>query len=402
MLDIITLQNLSRECTNIKINGNIFRQIKNIEIDLEFENYFYPYYQGKTGYCWLESTLQCVSLYTECKFGKKYFFDDKYLMFFDKLEKANLFFDNILRETDNSVADRHINYFLRNAMTDKGQWQMSVNLIQKYGLVLKDKNEAKSVIKTSELNMYISRLLKIAALKISQICARKKNTFAIEKIRKEIMQRIFNMLVAFYGNQYDTYLSEVIDGLTPLEFYNKNIAFPFDDYISIYPTKDRQMCEIEVLYDGNISELNRNKFLGVSNNQFDKLLNRQLQYDGFCWCSGDFGKFYIKQARALDDSCIWDDLNTLKNIKIDDISRADAFEYGLANMSHAFVVSPQKDSSDYFVYDSAYGLTEGKTCWISHSWFEKYLLQAIVKKEDIKNIESIKKIKEYPWNFFGI
>lgn len=404
MIDIETLRRLSLSQSVMHLDSNIFSMPSNMKPHLIDDKCFFPYCQGKTGYCWLESTLQCISLYARRKYGIDYFFDDAYLMFFDKLEKANLFLENILQCISEEIGGRCNSYILRNAMTDKGQWQMSRNLIEKYGLVMKNGKSDGNTAGTSELNMYISYLLRIGAFKIRKSYA-EQNYYGVEEIKENALQNIYNVLVAFYGEQVEKYISQIYDGLTPKEFYDEKIAFPFDDYISIYPTLNNQMVEVEMSYDGNVAELPRNKFLGVSNEMFEELFDEQLEQDGFCWCSGDFGKFYMKNAKILDDRCINSDSGVFDNIKLDGFNRVDIFSYHLANMSHAFVVcrdNTKENKIDYYAYDSAYDINKGEACQLSRSWIDKYLLQTVVSKKNIKDSGRIKNVKEYPWDFFGL
>ena len=59
-------------------------------------------------------------------------------MFWDKLEKANYFLENIIKSRDESYESRLITHLLKAPVQDGGQWDMFVNLINKYGAVPKD------------------------------------------------------------------------------------------------------------------------------------------------------------------------------------------------------------------------------------------------------------------------
>ena len=65
-------------------------------------------------------------------------FSQNYFMFCDKLEKANYFLENIIKSRDKSYESRLITHLLKAPVQDGGQWDMFVNLINKYGAVPKD------------------------------------------------------------------------------------------------------------------------------------------------------------------------------------------------------------------------------------------------------------------------
>lgn len=58
-----------------------------------------------------------------------------YLFFWDKLEKANYFLENIIDLADEDLDSRLVQRVLADPVSDGGQWDMVYNLVEKYGLV---------------------------------------------------------------------------------------------------------------------------------------------------------------------------------------------------------------------------------------------------------------------------
>ena len=58
-------------------------------------------------------------------------------MFYDKLEKANYFLENIIETSDKSTDSRLIMHLLDSPIQDGGQWDMFVNLLMKPALFQK-------------------------------------------------------------------------------------------------------------------------------------------------------------------------------------------------------------------------------------------------------------------------
>ena len=66
---------------------------------------------------------------------KEFELSQSYLFFWDKLEKANYFLEQILDTTGEELDGRLVQALMSNPVGDGGQWDMVANLVEKYGLV---------------------------------------------------------------------------------------------------------------------------------------------------------------------------------------------------------------------------------------------------------------------------
>ncbi|MBR4026270.1 MAG: hypothetical protein IKJ01_01760 [Lachnospiraceae bacterium] len=381
-------------------NTSIMRSYIHTEIKpiKDENNKCFSYFQGKTGYCWLVAALQCISMYHEKKNGIKEIFDLNRLIFFDKLEKANMFFTLILDNMDNDIESPINDYVLKNAMSDKGQWSMACNLIKKYGLTPLPKAKDFGIRSTHELNACISYLMRIYALEIrNQID--NKDFEKVLQTKQMAMQKIYNMLMDFYGITCELIIYNDKE-MTPQEYFKKIVQFPLEDYISICVDDKECYIEYEIEYDGNIYEESKNKFLKLPNYTFEQLIENQIMLDGFCWCSIDAGKFYIKRKKMLDDS-VFDLKIFFNNEKLIKLNRDIIYRYHIGHMTHAIVLYKASEENIMF-YDSAYTENSGSECCMSRSWFEKFLFQGVIHKNLLpKNIQITTK-KVTPWDFFSL
>ena len=64
-------------------------------------------------------------------------FSQNYMMFWDKLERANYFLEAIISTKDRDADDRTVAFLHDQVMGDGGQWNMFVALVAKHGLVPK-------------------------------------------------------------------------------------------------------------------------------------------------------------------------------------------------------------------------------------------------------------------------
>src|SRR5512138_3434201 len=94
--------------------------------------------QSRSGRCWLFAGLNLFRVEAMKRLNvEKFELSQSYLMFWDKLEKANYFLETILATLDEPVDGRLLMFLLQQPLQDGGQWDMFVNLIEKYGVVPK-------------------------------------------------------------------------------------------------------------------------------------------------------------------------------------------------------------------------------------------------------------------------
>ena len=154
------------------------------------------YSQGKTGTCWLSSALLCISLYLKNTKGieitENSTFSKSYLLFYDKIERTELFLSLI---DSNFEDEQRMRYLLNHLITDRGQWNMAKNLIIKYGLIpykaMPDPFHQKSSV---DINVSINNLLKLYAVHL------KNGLTTTEKaeMKNSIMKTVIIVLNLFY------------------------------------------------------------------------------------------------------------------------------------------------------------------------------------------------------------
>ncbi|VVC97777.1 unnamed protein product [Leptidea sinapis] len=96
--------------------------------------------QENSGRCWLFAALNVMRLPFMKKYGLEEFeFSQSYLFFWDKIERSHFWLNNIVStaKQGESLDGRLVNFLLKDPINDGGQWDMIVNLVNKYGVVPK-------------------------------------------------------------------------------------------------------------------------------------------------------------------------------------------------------------------------------------------------------------------------
>ena len=94
--------------------------------------------QRGSGRCWMFAALNTFRSRAAAAMNLEHIeLSQNYTMFWDKLEKSNYFLESILETLSEPIGSRLLDWLLANIITDGGQWDMLVNLIDKYGVVPK-------------------------------------------------------------------------------------------------------------------------------------------------------------------------------------------------------------------------------------------------------------------------
>ena len=92
--------------------------------------------QKSSGRCWLFAATNVFRVAIIKKYNLKEFqLSQSYLFFWDKLEKANYYFEQIIDTAGEDLDGRLVQTLMAAPVGDGGQWDMLANLVEKYGLV---------------------------------------------------------------------------------------------------------------------------------------------------------------------------------------------------------------------------------------------------------------------------
>ncbi|KAH7135880.1 peptidase C1B, bleomycin hydrolase [Dendryphion nanum] len=92
--------------------------------------------QASSGRCWIFASTNIFRIAIMKKYKLSEFqLSQAYLFYWDKIEKANYFLENILDTASEEIDGRLVQALLTSPVSDGGQWDMIANLVEKYGLV---------------------------------------------------------------------------------------------------------------------------------------------------------------------------------------------------------------------------------------------------------------------------
>lgn len=211
------------------INSNCWTFSHEIEEKPDITN------QKRSGTCWLFAELNWLRILTMKKYKiEKLEFSQNYIMFYDKLEKANYYLEALLNKLTCDLDDRELRFILDRPARDGGEWHMVVNLITKYGLIPKDvMPDTFNRENSTFINELIGYKIRQAYAEMRRMVQADRKDAEIRNYKEIIMAEIYNILAVFMGvppkvfdwsfrDKDKKYHSEV--NITPREFYQKYIG----------------------------------------------------------------------------------------------------------------------------------------------------------------------------------
>ncbi|AVK61887.1 aminopeptidase [Lactobacillus sp. CBA3605] len=377
--------------------------------------------QKQSGRCWMFAALNTMRHALADQFKLKDFeLSQNYTFFWDKFEKANYFYENVLATADEPTSSRKVAWLMTTPQQDGGQWDMLVALIQKYGIVPKSvMPETYNSSKSAEINSTLNLKLRKDAVELRELVAAKTSAADIQDRKEKMLNEVYRMLAMAFGEPVTEFDWEYRDddknyhidqGLTPQSFFKKYIGWNLDDYVSIInaPTDDKpynHTYTIEML--GNVLGGRAVKHLNVSMADFKQLAIKQLQAGQSVWFGCDVGQSSDRQKGIMATDVYRKD--ELFDVDLA-MSKAERLDYGESLMTHAMVITGVdlvNGQPTKWKVENSWGDKVGTKGFfvMSDAWLDEYCYQVVVNKQfltaDLKAAQAEEPTVLAPWDPMG-
>lgn len=353
--------------------------------------------QNKSGRCWLFAGLNTMRYKVMNDLNMKNFeLSQTFQMFYDKLEKANYFLENILETLDESTDSRLIMWLLSGPLNDGGQWDMFTAIVEKYGVVPKYvMPESFHSSNSSRMNSILTLKLRGYAYKLRKMSADGSSADSCRNEKEKMLKEFYRLLTTFLGvpptefdfeytDKDDTFYRDV--NLTPKSFYEKYLDLDLSEYISVIhaPTQDKPFNKTyTVQYLGNVEGGNPVKYINLDLPEFKALAIAQLKDNVPVWFGSDVGQWMKREEGILDDNAYFYE-DVLKTEF--DLDKAGRLDYGESLMTHAMVftgVNLKDAKPNRWKVENSWGDKNGNKGYyvMSDSWFDQFTYQIVVNKK---------------------
>jgi bleomycin hydrolase len=353
-------------------------------------------HQKRSGRCWMFAGLNLCRPGAMAKMNLKTFeFSQNYLLFWDKLEKANYFLEAILETADRPADERTVHWLLGNLLSDGGQWNMFVNLLRKYGVVPKSAMpETESSSNTGSMNAILKSKLREGARTLREAAAKGVSRDEAREAKREILKVIYRILAIHLGTPPVTFDWQWLDQdrvfhrdglLTPQEFAARYITLPLDEYVClVHDPRETSPYNrtFTVEYLGNVWEGGITRYLNVEIDVLKDIAMRSVLDGEPVWFGCDVGKMMrrdtgIWDAKLFDYESVYDTPFTL--------TKAERLVYRQTQMTHAMLftgVDVVDGTPRRWRVENSWGEDNGQKGFylMNDSWFDQYLFEIAARQ----------------------
>nr|XP_019047762.1 hypothetical protein I302_04379 [Kwoniella bestiolae CBS 10118]OCF26692.1 hypothetical protein I302_04379 [Kwoniella bestiolae CBS 10118] len=378
--------------------------------------------QASSGRCWLFATTNVLrySVIEQLKLGE-FELSQNYLFFYDKLEKANYYLENILELLDEPLNGRLLAYLNQAPVNDGGQWDMAVNLIEKYGVIPKTLYpEAFSSTASSRLDSLLTSKLREYAVRLRAAAKRTNNVDDLRKSKAQFMSEIFSTLSIALGSppKPDQKLTwEYYDRDdkfhswtgTPREFYaqfgKRKGMDPKDSFSIINDPRNEygKLYSVERL--GNVWKGKAVRYVNAPITVLEDAVIAGIKANTPLFFGCDVGKASNTPEGVMD--CQVYDLKAAYGFELG-MNKAQRLETGESSMTHAMVITAvHLDESGRplrYKVENSWSESAGEKGWfmMTADWFKEYVFQVVVPQSIVdrkwSNVLQQEPVMLKPWD----
>lgn len=376
--------------------------------------------QKQSGRCWIFAALNLFreEIAEKCNI-EKFELSQNYIAFWDKFEKINFFYESMIELADRPLTDRLVIYLLDSGIGDGGQWNMLVNLVEKYGLVPKAAmQETFQSSHTRDMNRLINTLLRKGALDLRKAYSEGSDVMQVKEKYLLDAYRLLTMCFGVPPKSFDFEYTDKDDAyhidrdLTPIEFAGKYTSLNLrSDYVGIInsPTEDKPFYQqITIDYLGNVAGAPPVTYLNLPMEEIKDMIVRQLQDGKPVWFGSDVGSMGERSMGIWSDK-IYDFDGTLG---IDfSMTKEERLNIRESAMNHAMVITgvnlDENGVPNRWKIENSWSDQNGEKGYyvMNAGWFDKFVYQAVIEKSylDEKQLEALQTEPMHfmPWDPMG-
>ena len=348
--------------------------------------------QKSSGRCWLFTGLNVLRAKMITKYDLPSLeFSQNYNSFYDQLEKSNLFLQSIIDTRDLPLDDRKVEWLMKNAIGDGGQFTGVSNLIMKYGVVPKSAMpETFQSNNTSQMANILRLKLREFALELREL----KPAKAMER-KEEMLAEIYVILVECLGvpptefewARYDKAGNLVSKKTyTPKSFYDEYIGEDLEqNYIMVMNDPSREYNKVyEIEYDRHVYDGENWLYVNLPIERVKELAIASIKDNTAMYFSCDVGKFIDRSKGTLDINNF--DYASLFNTSfpMDKKQRIQTFSSGSSHAMTLIAVDlDEQGNSKKWMVENSWGASSGYqgNLIMTDEWFNEYMFRVVLERK---------------------
>ncbi|MDG1671898.1 MAG: C1 family peptidase, partial [Akkermansiaceae bacterium] len=366
--------------------------------------------QKSSGRCWMFAGFNVMRPKVINELGLDGFeFSNAYLQFWDKMEKSNLYLEDIIELRDVDRLDREwllVNEWL---VGDGGWWNYVTGLISKYGAVPSSvMPETHSSENTSTMNKVLARLLHSQAAALIKAGEAGSGEEALRTMKEKSLKEIYRFLAINLGEPPTEFkwryqvkskdgkedeTVEVADknltsakSYTPQSFYKEFVGVDLNEFVCLYNDPSQEMnAHYRFHRARNIAGEDDMNFVNIEISQMKEVAVTSVLANQAMWFAVNMSEDQSREHGMMEVDLY--DYETLFDVKLD-LSKAERSRFGAGASNHAMVltgVDLREGKPTKWLVENSWGNEKGnKGRWTLYDdWFTEHVYTIIVHRKHV-------------------
>mgnify|MGYP001036939131 CR=1 FL=1 len=326
---------------------------------------------------------------------------DNYIAFFDKLEKSNNVYENIIELEKIDFDYIRKENIIKYAVSEGGYWDFFVAIVNKYGIVpyLFNPNvvESKNYAKIEYL--YTEKIKK----DIVKLCELKKNGSDKDLLREKknkllqenyiLLSKILGEPITKFNYEYKDKNGEYkrIENLTPIEFKNQFLDLKLENFVTIgnTPMYNKEYYKVyRRKYTENVYQNSYVKYLNLPIEDLKELTIKQLEDNIPVYMGAHILKFRDKCSGILDTRLY----NYKESLNFETLSKEEALNLYDISMHHIMTftgVNIIDNKPQRWKIEDSYGDSEKVNGYyiMNDNFFNDFVLSVVIDKKYLSDTQ---------------
>ncbi|KAI5823859.1 peptidase C1B, bleomycin hydrolase [Schizophyllum commune Tattone D] len=364
--------------------------------------------QKSSGRCWLFATTNVIRYDVMKKLKLKDFqLSQSYLFFYDKLNKCNYYLESSIELADRPLDDRLVTHLAGDLISDGGQWDMAVNILETYGVVPQAAYpESFHSSLSSPLNDLLCKKLREHALILRRLVASlradsslsESSILAVVRSKKEeLMKEIYTIMTATLGVppkpdekiSWDYYDEDGKAGHwegTPKQFlkaFSSKAYPPAESFSLINDPRNPYSKLYTVDRLGNVWGGRPVSYVNTEIERMKDAVVKMIKAGQPVFFGCDVGQS-SERTQGIMDTALFE-YEQAFDVKLG-LTKAERLQVGESAMTHAMVISAvHLDAAGKpvrYKVENSWGDAVGDKGYfvMTDAWFEQYVYQIVVPK----------------------
>ena len=352
--------------------------------------------QKSSGRCWLFTGLNVLRAQAMAQHNlPELQFSQNYNLFWDQLEKANLFLQGIIDTAEKPMDDKTVDWLFEHPLSDGGQFTGIADIITKYGMVPAEVMlETNSSNSTSRMSNLIGLKLKEWGLQLRDMAAAKAKPADLQKKKTEMLGEVYRMLALNLGEPPTEFTwtrrdakGYAVDTRTyaPLSFYKEYLGNDLkNNYVMLMNDPSREYYRLyEIDYDRHAYDGENWTYVNLPVEDIKEMAIASIKDSTAMYFSCDVGKFFDRERGILDVDYL--DYGSLfgTTFGMDKKQRILTHSSGSSHaMTLVAVDLDDKGTPVKWMVENSWGPgANGGHLILTDKWFDEYMFRLVVDKK---------------------